>query len=321
MKDGLILGVDGGGSKTAANIARVNANGDITLLGSGYGGAGNACAVGLAQAEDHLNTAIGAARQSAGLTANEPIDVAVLALAGSTITEVRTSLLLWMQKTLLADRAELVHDADPVIAEGLPEGRGVAMIIGTGSVAISTDGKGKRSVVGGWGHWFGDTGSGYDLGRSALAALAATVDGLGPETVLVEAVLNQFSIHDPRQVLGALGHSGDIHREIATLAPTVLRLAEAGDNVALAIVESAASTAAKLVQAAASHLALEANAPLALAGGVAASSDYYRQSLLRALNAIGRYPVKVTVVNEPVKGTLVMAKNFLLNERHERRTP
>ena len=317
MSGKLILGVDGGGSKTAVQIATVGHDGAFHVLGSGFGGPGNACAVGLEQAEIHLNQAIVAARSNAGLGEKDKLSVAVLALAGSTITEIRKALLDWMEKSRLADRVELVHDAEPVIAMGLSESKGVAMIVGTGSVAIGVDGRGKRAVVGGWGHWFGDTGSGYDLGRSALAALAAYVDGLGPETVLVQAILRQLGVRDPRQVLGALGHSGDIHREIATLVPLILDTADQGDKVARDIVDSAAATASRLVQAAIKQVGLGPDSPLALAGGVAVSSEYYRSALVRQLNEIGIFPEKVNVVHQPVEGSLIMARDLLLSERND----
>ncbi len=71
-----------------------------------------------------------------------------------------------MQRKLAA-QVDIVHDADPVLAAGTADGIGVALIVGTGSVAIGVDGSGNKAICGGWGHWFGDKGSGYDLGRTA----------------------------------------------------------------------------------------------------------------------------------------------------------
>ena len=239
----LILGVDGGGSKTAARIATVGAaqgrdtvraapGRDIIVLGEGFGGPSNVRAVGEAHAEINLDVAIDAAHREAGTT-DTAIDYAVLGLAGSSLPDVQSFIRNWADRRGLAKQVDVVHDADPVLAVAAPEGRGIALIVGTGSVAIGADGSGERSVTGGWGHWFGDTGSGFDLGRRALAAVADAVDGVGPETCLVSEILRRLRTENPREILQKLGMAADVRREIASLAPTLLHAASDGDEVAL----------------------------------------------------------------------------------------
>ncbi|MCH7830461.1 MAG: hypothetical protein IIB75_07860 [Proteobacteria bacterium] len=307
----LILGVDGGGSKTAARIASVEADGSITSLGGGYGGPSNVRAVGSAHALINLDVAVDAAHEAAG-TAEETIDVAVLALAGSSLPDVQAVLMDWAKRRQLAERIDIVHDADPVLAVGAPNNNGVALIVGTGSVAIGIDSSGHKSVTGGWGHWFGDTGSGYDLGRLALAAVADAVDGIGPETSLVQQILARLRTDDPREILRQLGLAVDIRQEIATLAPILLDAAEHGDPVAADIVLHAAIATARLVRATTEKLGLGADAPLALAGGIVCSNKYYRDILIRQLGENGLHPEPLTVVYDPVEGSLIMARDRLL---------
>ena len=90
----LILGVDGGGSKTAARIASVEADGSITSLGGGYGGPSNVRAVGSAHALINLDVAVDAAHEAAG-TAEEKIDVAVLAVAGTLVPGGQGGAMAW----------------------------------------------------------------------------------------------------------------------------------------------------------------------------------------------------------------------------------
>ena len=307
----LILGVDGGGSKTAARIASVEADGSITSLGGCYGGPSNVRAVGSAHALINLDVAVDAAHEAAG-TAEETIDVAVLALAGSSLPDVQAVLMDWAKRRQLAERIDIVHDADPVLAVGAPNNNGVALIVGTGSVAIGIDSSGHKSVTGGWGHWFGDTGSGYDLGRLALAAVADAVDGIGPETSLVQQILARLRTDDPREILRQLGLAVDIRQEIATLAPILLDAAEHGDPVAADIVLHAAIATARLVRATTEKLGLGADAPLALAGGIVCSNKYYRDILIRQLGENGLHPEPLTVVYDPVEGSLIMARDRLL---------
>ena len=316
----LILGVDGGGSKTAARIAAVGTGSrqarsrharDIITLGEGFGGPSNVRAVGAAHALINLDVAVDAAHEAAG-TRGTTVDVAVLALAGSSLPDVQTVVMDWAKRRDLAERIDVVHDADPVLAVGAPDNRGVALIVGTGSVAIGIDSSGRKSVAGGWGHWFGDTGSGYDLGRRALAAVADAVDGIGPETSLVQQILDRLRTEDPREILCQLGLAVDIRQEIATLAPILLGAAEGGDKVAADIVMDAATATARLVRATTEKLGLGADAPLALAGGIVCSNDYYRDILIRQLAENGLQPDPLTVVAEPVEGSLIMARDRLL---------
>ena len=307
----LVLGADGGGSKTAARIASVGESGELERLGEGYGGPSNVRAVGRAHAEINLNVAIDAALRDAGV-GDQRIDYAVLGLAGSSLPDVQAFITEWAARRGLATTVDIVHDADPVLAVGVPGGNGIALIVGTGSVAIGIDDGGERSVTGGWGHWFGDTGSGYDLGRRALAAVADAVDGIGPGTVLVERVLHRLGTDKPREMLLRLDEAVDVRREIAALAPVLLHAAADGDAVAHAIVDAAAESAAKLVQANATKLGFDADVPLAAAGGIVCKSALYRQLLIGKLEALGIRPRTFTVVSDPVEGCVVMARDRLL---------
>lgn len=314
-KQRLILGIDGGGSKTAARIAAVSSDGEINVLGEGYGGPSNVRAVGRAHAEINLDVAVDAAHRMAG-TAEATIDYAVLGLAGSSLPDVKSFIGNWAELRALASTVDIVHDADPVLAVGAPNGNGIALIVGTGSAAIGSDSTGRRSVAGGWGHWFGDTGSGFDLGRRALAAVAEAADGVGPETLLVERILKQLQTENPREILMQLGRNADMSREIAALAPVLLLAAEDGDEVAKEIVTAAARGTAQLVRATVDRLGFEHDVPLAIAGGIVCSNTMYRETLLAMLRTLDIKPSRVTVVHEPVEGSLLMARKRLLQATH-----
>lgn len=307
----LVLGADGGGSKTAVRIAALGPDGALETLGEGYGGPSNVRAVGRAHAEINLNVAVQAALQMADVV-DESIAYAVLALAGSSLDDVQIFIRDWAEQRRLAETVDIVHDADPVLAIGAPHGNGIALIVGTGSVAIGVDPAGRREVTGGWGHWFGDTGSGFDLGRRALTAVADAADGIGPETLLVERILQRLGTDVPREMLLRLDNAVDVRREIATLAPIVLHAAEDGDAIAMAIVSAAADCTAKLVRATVDKLGLAESAPLAVAGGIVCSSTLYRDTLLGRLLDMGVRPERVAVVHEPVDGCLLMASQRLL---------
>lgn len=308
----LIIGVDGGGSKTAARVAGVSNDGaDVVTLGEGFGGPSNVRAVGREHARINLDVAIDAAHREAG-TAGKSVEHAVLALAGSSLPDVQQAIIKWAHERNLAHHVEVVHDADPVLAAGSPAGHGIALIVGTGSVAIGIDPDGRRVVTGGWGHWFGDQGSGYDLGKKALTAIANAEDGIGEATVLTDAILAHLGTTNAREILQILSRSADMRREIASLAPHLLKVAQTGDAVSLQILKNGAAAAARLVSATVARLDCALTSPLALAGGIACSVEMYRRMLLQEIESLGLKPAPVSVVKDPVEGSLLLARDRLV---------
>jgi N-acetylglucosamine kinase-like BadF-type ATPase len=307
----LIIGIDGGGTKTAVRIASVGQDGAIEVLGEGYGGPSNVRTVGAAHAKTNLDVAIDAAHSAAD-TAAVTIDYAVLALAGSSLPDVQHVIGEWAGQRGLAEHVDIVHDAEAVLTLGIRQGRGIGLIVGTGSVAMGVNAGGEKTVIGGWGHLFGDQGSGFDLGRRALAAVANAVDGIGAQTILSDEVTRRLQIDDPREIARKLSLAVDVRQEMAALAPFVINAAKNGDDVAMGIVDAGAAAAAALVAATTSRLQLGNDAPLALAGGIACSGEFFRNKLLGELRVLGIEPEPMNVVADPVEGSLIMARDRLL---------
>jgi N-acetylglucosamine kinase-like BadF-type ATPase len=307
----LILGVDGGGSKTAALIARSDDKGVIEIIGRGFGGPSNLLLAGKERSLTSLNQAIGDAMRQAGVD-GQKLDYAVLALAGSTSPDVERDVTEWASQRQLSSQLEIVHDVAPVLARGTEDGCGIALIVGTGSVAVGVNSEGESIIKGGWGHWFGDKGSGFYLGYRALAAVAEASDEIGPETVLSEMVMDTLGTTDPRSILAEVTSSGDTRREVAALAPIVLEAASKGDAVSLRIVDAAIKEASKLVAAVAKALDLEHAYQLAIAGGVICSSQFFQDELIASLRLLQPPPGKITLVEEPVLGCLQIASTRLV---------
>jgi N-acetylglucosamine kinase-like BadF-type ATPase len=315
----LLLGIDGGGSKTAAWVSSIDPQGECCLLGQGLGGPANFRAAGRERALESLDEAVDAAIQAVDLkelAESDPplqIDTAVMALAGSTLPDVQAQVLDWARERSLAAHLHIAHDAEPVLSAGTPDNWGIALIAGTGSAAIGRDQAGQSVTVGGWGYWFGDQGSGFSLGQMALAAAAKAADGLGPATALQSLLLKRLQIEQPRKLLSALMEAGDVRRQIARLAPLVMEAVEQADPVAQSIVKQGVSELATLVQGAAGQLGWSDTFPLALAGGVVCGSPYFRHQLEQQLASIGLHPDPITPVEAPVAGCVKIAAAMVLD--------
>ena len=304
------LGVDGGGTKTEAWLARVEGAGEPVVIGRGKAGSSNPRAVGMETALANLGAAIDAAWADARL-APTAVDGAVLAMSGAGHVAVQEQIAAWANHRGLANRLWFKHDAEPVLAEGTPEGWGIALIVGTGSAAIGCDRQQERKVVGGWGYHYGDEGSAYWIGRRALEAVAHATDGRGPATQITSAILDRLQVDEPRSALGALEKTGNIRGAIASLADVVEATARSGDAAAAAIVEEAAEELAAMIATLAKQLSFDQDFPLALAGGVICGSELLRDRLRAALASRSLGPSPVKFVPNPVAGCLKIAQQQL----------
>jgi N-acetylmuramic acid 6-phosphate etherase len=315
--DPLILGIDSGGSKTVAWLARWDEGVEPEILGRGAAGPGNPQSVGFEGALQSLTSAVVAAFATAGIP-RQSVASAVLAAAGSDSEENRRAFSIWAEETSLATRFQVVHDAWPVLVAGTPKGHGIALISGTGSLAFGRAADGNTARAGGWGFLFGDEGSGYALALAGLRAAAHSADRRAAPTSLSEAILGHFHLERPEALVAAVYPLASNRQRIAELAETVLDVEVAGDATAQEIVSEATRQLAKMVAAVAAQLDwLSATIPLALAGGVLVGRPFVGDQLLKDLQSLGLQIGPVCLVREPVLGALKMAK-FGCPEAHSK---
>lgn len=221
-----LVAIDGGGSSTQCVI--VNEAGE--LLGRGVGPAvvqivepegEKICRLAILEA---LQSALGVAR----LTTSQ-IDLACLGMSGlsTTMNSVIRETLASIPDLLI------VHDTLTALAGAHVGDPGIVVIAGTGSVAYGTDRLGNTARVGGWGHYMGDEGSAYWIGRRALSLATRSADGVTTSTcleALVPEKLGCAHLCDLHQQL----HAGLVDRpSVAALTEAVVYAAEAGDRASI----------------------------------------------------------------------------------------
>lgn len=306
--DDLVLGIDGGGTKTVAWLAS-RTDGDATpVAGRGSSGSANFQAVGTDRAIKNLGTAVDGAFQESG-AAPGSVAAAVVALAGSDRDENRQVVERWAVKRGLARRFRVVNDALPVLIAGSPEGWGVALICGTGSCCFGRSHDGRSAKAGGWGYLFGDEGSAYAMAVAGLRAAAMAADGRGPGTCLLEAFLGRLGLHRPEDLVSSVYAMASDRAAVASLAGEVTRAAGDGDTVAEEIMEHAAEELSAMVVAVASKLDFSSTAfPLAVAGGVLLGAKSLQDRLMARLRVFKLDPAPVRSVEEPVIGAVKLAR-------------
>lgn len=269
------LGVDGGGSKTLAVI--VNERGEE--VGRGLAGSANYQVIGLETAVQHIHTAVAQATRTA--RCQLPLRAAWLGLAG--VDRPTDFDLLQPFFQTLAEKVQLTNDAELLLAE-LENTLGVVLISGTGSIALGRDAAGHKARAGGWGHILGDEGSGYAMAQQALQAAVRASDGRGPQTILLERILQYWNLHKAEQIIGQVYSEPDKAR-IASLSSVVLLSARAGDQVAATIVQHAAKELALTVHAVCQSLEFpQQGIPLALGGGLLLNEADFRTQVIQHIH-------------------------------------
>lgn len=283
------LGVDGGGSKTLAIV--VDAQGQER--GRGQSGSSNYAAVGVQQAVAHLRAAAEEAAQAAG--SSLPLKAAWLGLAG--VDRPEDVALLSPLLEPLAEQIHLTNDAELVLS-GLERSVGVALIAGTGSIALGRDADGNTTRAGGWGHILGDEGSGYEIGRLALQAASRAADGRGQATLLLNLIMNHWSLLKAEDMIGQVYKDED-KAQIARLSSLVFIAAHTGDEAARQIVQHAARELALAALTVDKALRLpDDHMPLALGGGLLVHEAVFRMQVLRRIRH-RRTPGPLVIVDQP----------------------
>ncbi len=302
----LLIGIDGGGSKTLALLA--DARGAI--LGRGYSGCANYQSVGFPAAAQALSDAIAGAFAAAGAPM-QPVAALCMGIAGSDRPEDQTLYLGWARTAWPGAPVSVVNDAQLALAAGTPEGVGVALIAGTGSIVYGQAADGRLARAGGWGHVMGDEGSGYAVGQAALQAVMRAYDGRGRPTALADAVLRHWDLAAPPDLVGQVYRTGMGPAEVAALAALVHAAAEQGDAVARDILAEAGRELALAVVAVVAQLGFSGSVACGLAGGLIVNGALLRAAFLDAAAALGLDLQPITLVTEPAQGAVRLAQRMI----------
>lgn len=273
---GLVVGVDGGGTKT--HVLAVNS---ITCEGIVVGGkASRTTTVGYLEAAQIITALVldAATMLGAGLS---DVTAVSLCLSGIDSDEQAQKMLDVVALLLPKARLEVVNDTFAVLAAGSLGQSSIAVIGGTGSIAVGEDWDGKVARVGGYGNFLGDEGSGFDIGNQGLTAAIRSFEGRGPRTVLWERAAEQFSVNHPLQMMTKVYDASNPVGIVASFASVVLAIAD--DAVADEIVRGAVLSYQRLIESVYHLLNARVHPHVVLAGGIFRSHPKFVASLKQCL--------------------------------------
>jgi len=193
-------------------------------------------------------------------------------------------------------------DAQLIVAAGLGQSDGIAVIMGTGSVAfVQKDGVMHR--IGGLGYLFDNGGNGYCIGRDVIRAALTAEDGSGEETVLHKLATEKIGLTSSMAALSdfyALGKRG-----IASFAPLAFAAADMGDKVAMKILRRNMKEIAALLAAGRKKLGAE-QVEAVFVGGLTNRWDILLPEILDQLPEKECYEMSV-YQGRAVNGALALA--------------
>ena len=293
-----VAGADAGGSHTSAVVT----DGALRVLGRAEGPAGAVRAGALDAAADAIMHTIDQALRGAG---GPPLAACVVGAAGAGDPAVAAALADALRARGAPARTEVTTDADVAFADAFPEGPGILLLAGTGSIALAGGTAGSRHRVGGRGWRVGDEGSGFALGRAGIAAAARALDGRGPRTALARSMPAALSLNAEADLVTWAAHAEP--RAIAALGAVVQEAAEAGDPVAQALLDEAADDLVAHVLALRAHFAGDVSVPVVLTGGAIRPGRPLRRRVLMRLESRVSWTVVRDVGVDPAMGAARLA--------------
>lgn len=282
-----VIAVDGGNSKT--DVALVGSDG--SLLASIRGPGMNPQSDGLAETIEMLGGLVQKAAVQAAetggfpspgppATAGGPVARHMSAcVANADLPEEEEEVCTALRQQGWTQTTSVVNDTFAVLRAGLTGPGtgghwGVAVTCGAGINCVGVAPAGRTSRFLALGSMSGDWGGGYGLGRAVIWHAIRAEDGRGEPTVLRETVPAHFGVKTMYDVAVNI-HKGTITDEDqVALSPVLFAAANAGDRVAVNLVNRQAGEICLMAVTAMRRLDLLGLAtPVVLGGGVVTARD------------------------------------------------
>jgi N-acetylglucosamine kinase-like BadF-type ATPase len=305
---GHVLGIDAGGTKTVCLLADETG----AILAEARGPGANLHAAGELAVEKVLHEVMEEVMEAAMVSAsgNRAVTPAVICLgiAGVDRDDEERTVRAIMRRIGYKSRVLVVNDALIALVAGAGDAPAVVIIAGTGAIVYGRNAAGEAARAGGWGHMLGDEGSGYWIGREALAAVMRAADGRGPQTRLTDDILAQFEATDVSRLPSIVYDRAQPRTAVALLGPLVQRVSEQGDAVATRILERAADELVLAARSVTASLEMRGEAfTFYLAGGIFRGVPWLASELPGRLAEVAPRSLVEILDREPAAGAVWLA--------------
>ena len=307
-----ILGVDGGATRTVAMIADIKSN----FIMESESGPSNYKSIGVKRAQKNINEVIFSLlnKLKKSLKENDQIffSSSCFGLAGYDSDEdlgVYKKIVFnkEIKHLLNPEKVIICNDAMIGLSAGTENKNRIIIICGTGSNCYGINEYGIEARAGGWDYILNDEGSGFSIGVKALKAAVKYYDGRGKDTLLLKTIFKNLGINTIGELMNCI-YNPFSKEKIASLAKTVERTADLGDQVSIEILREEALEAFYLIKAVVKKLRIEKlEFDCVLTGSVFKCEKYFTSILVKKLKEchprIRILPLKI----KPVEGAIRLA--------------
>jgi N-acetylglucosamine kinase-like BadF-type ATPase len=306
----ILIGIDGGGTKTEAAAATE----DGRILAAFEAGPSNVFKVDAAVSAAALENVIDGCLQKAGVSRAAVVSLCA-GLAGVDRPVIQKQITEVLFKIIPIQKISVVGDATTALVGATDGEPGVVVISGTGSIAYGMNAQHERARAGGWGHIVDDFGSGYDIVRNAFHKVFQAHDELEPPTRLKQAFLDALQVDTVDNMLIAIHRDYTSADKVASLFPLVQKIGDGGDIVTLGILKQAGCDLSKIAEAVIRRLDLSNQSFIcATTGGVFHSSPQVRDSFTRCTHHFAPRANVCFPKKSAVEGALRLARAQLRGE-------
>lgn len=300
------LGVDGGGTKTEFII--INENGQV--LGHSIMPTCHYKQTSLETFEKVMLEGIEEVCNQADICRLD-IDFSVIGIAGyGEIPADIDAIEKVVQSILLKDTYKCVNDAVAAWAGSLGCNPGINIVAGTGAIGYGVDYKGKTARASGWGHFCGDEGSAFWLGKKVIEMFSKEADGRLERTPLYHIVRNEFGIENDFDLLDIVVNKMEMKREkVAKLAKLLYKAAKENDKFAIETYSQAAFELYLTIKSIIDKLDFlpEEKLLVSYSGGVFNAGEYVLSPLRKHFQDENKCIKLVTPILKPVYGAALYA--------------
>lgn len=288
-----VIGIDGGGTKTTGVIA--DDHGEV--FAEATVGPSNPNSVTKERIKQEFDQLFAQLRK-VDTNAFEKVDHVFAGLSGADHLTTRAHMKQLIEK-LLPEKFTVSIDNDAITAlySGTLGKPGIVQIAGTGAITYGVNDQGVRKRVGGWGYLFSDHGSGYSLGRDALAEVFLAHDGFDRDTLLSKKIMAHFAIDELPDLIRIIYHQPGTREVIAALSRLVMESADQGDKIAKEIIQRNANHLGQSIsllvdqlfynkdEASEANQVNDHNTPVILVGGLFNRLDLLQKSIQEGLSS------------------------------------
>jgi len=304
-----ILGVDGGGTKTVVQIADCSGK----LLAENESSPGSYKSVGAENAKANINNAVLGAINKLKTSDSIIFKSACFGLAGNDSKEDKN---IYHKIIFNSKIKDYLNPADTIICNdtriGLAAGSSsknrLMIICGSGSNCFGINEEGREAKANGWDWILADEGSGYEISIKALRAFMRAYDGRGSGTLLSKTILEDLNIKNVSELIKWAYSSSFSKEKIATVAKTVCRTAEMGDEVSIKILKEEASEAVISAATVINKLNLsDKEFDFVFVGSVFKCEKYFKNILEKELKKRFKKINFKPLTKKPVEGAIKLA--------------